>query len=116
MNTPLSSIILVLIATCFGAVGPIYIKKGTDKLKFNFWALIKNTDLIIGVVAYLCATFLFIPALKNGELSLLYPIVSLGYIWVSLLSTKMLGEKMTKAKWLAVVFILVGITFIGIGS
>jgi uncharacterized membrane protein len=59
---------------------------------------------------------LFIPALKGGDLSVLYPFVALAYIWVSLLSVKFLGEKMNKFKWLGIALIIIGVSFIGIGS
>ena len=116
MGTPMSSIVLVILATIVAAIGPIYIKKGSEKVRFSIASFIYNKDMMIGVAAYLLSSFLFIPALKKGELSLLYPIVSLGYVWVALLSSRMLGERMSKMKWLAIVLILAGISFIGIGS
>ena len=65
---------------------------------------------------YGISTILFIPALKGGELSVLYPFVALAYIWVSLLSVKFLGEKMNKVKWLGIALIILGVSFIGLGS
>jgi len=59
---------------------------------------------------------IFIPALRGGDLSVLYPFVSLSYIWVMLLSIKMLGEKMTKLKWLGILLIISGVSLIGLGS
>ena len=65
---------------------------------------------------YALGTVLFIPALKGGDLSILYPFVALTYIWVSLLSVKFLGEKMNFMKWMGISLIIVGVSFIGIGS
>ena len=69
-----------------------------------------------GVALYGVGTVLFIPALRGGDLSVLYPFVSLNYIWVSLLSVRFLGEKMNRLKWLGVALIILGVSFIGIGS
>ena len=75
----------------------------------------KNYNLFAGVALYGAGTVLFIPALKGGDLSVLYPFVALVYIWVSLLSVKFLGEKMNKFKWAGVALIIIGVTFIGLG-
>ncbi len=75
-----------------------------------------NYHLFGGVSLYALGTVLFIPALKGGDLSILYPFVALTYIWVSLLSVKFLGEKMNFMKWMGISLIIVGVSFIGIGS
>ena len=116
MATELWAIGMILLADLIGSFGPVFIKKGTATLHRNFWMAIKNKDLLIGIFAYGIATLLFIPALKGGELSVLYPFVSISYILVSFYSIKFLNEKMNKMKWIGILFILIGVTFIGIGS
>lgn len=116
MATQLWAIGLVILATLIGAFGPIMLKKASSKKLSRISSLITNYHLFGGVALYALGTLLFIPALKGGELSVLYPFVSLGYIWVSLLSVKFLGEKMNKSKWLGIALIILGVTFIGIGS
>ena len=78
--------------------------------------LIKNTNLIKGGLLYVFGTITFIPALKGGELSVLFPLVSLGYVLVSLYSIKLLKEKMNSLKWAGIMLIIVGVSLIGIGS
>jgi len=107
---------LVIIATLVGAFGPILLKKASAKKLSKISSLIKNYHLMGGVALYGLGTLLFIPALKGGDLSILYPFVSLTYIWISLLSVKFLGEKMNLWKWGGVGLIIVGVSFIGIGS
>lgn len=116
MTTSIYSIIAVLIASVIGAFGALFLKKGANNLRFNFWKLIRNHFLILGVAAYGISTIIFIPALKFGELSILYPLVSTTYIWVILLSIKYLNEKMNKYKWLGIILIVFGVTLIGLGS
>lgn len=116
MATQLWAIGLVILATLTGAFGPILLKKASSKKLSRINSLITNYHLFGGVALYALGTLLFIPALKGGELSVLYPFVSLGYIWVSLLSVKYLGEKMNKFKWLGIALIIAGVTFIGLGS
>ena len=116
MATQLWAIILVISATIVGAFGPILLKKASSRKLSNIKSLSTNYHLFGGVALYAIGTILFIPALKGGDLSVLYPFVSLGYIWVSLLSVKFLGEKMNKLKWLGIALIIIGVSFIGIGS
>ena len=116
MATELWAIGLVILATLVGAFGPILLKKASEKRLSKISSLIKNYHLFGGVGLYAIGTILFIPALKGGDLSILYPFVALGYIWVSLLSVKFLGEKMSLLKWMGIGMIIVGVSFIGIGS
>jgi drug/metabolite transporter (DMT)-like permease len=74
-----------------------------------------NPNLLIGLFFYGIGTVLFIPALKGGELSVLYPLISTTYIWVSLWSMRMLGEKMNSLKWIGVALIMGGVSLIGLG-
>ena len=107
------AIALVIMGGLFGSLGPIYLKKGSSMSFKHFY---KNYNLVWGLMFYGIGTVLFIPALKGGELSILYPIVSIMYIWVSLLSVKMLGEKMNKIKWIGILLIIIGVSLIGMGS
>lgn len=116
MVTSIYSIIGVLIASVLGAFGALYLKKGADRLKFNFWKILKNYYLIGGIICYGLSTLIFIPSLKYGELSILYPLVSVGYIWVIILSIIYLKEKMNTYKWLGIMSIIFGVILIGFGS
>ena len=116
MATQLWAIGLVVLGTLVGAFGPILLKKASAKRLSKLSSLATNYHLFGGVALYAIGTMLFIPALKGGDLSVLYPFVALAYIWVSLLSVKFLGEKMNKFKWFGIALIITGVTFIGLGS
>src|SRR3989344_9067509 len=116
MATQLWAIGLVIFATLIGAFGPILLKKASEKKLSRISSLMANYHLFGGVSLYAVGTMIFIPALKGGELSVLYPFVALVYVWVSLLSVKFLGEKMNKYKWIGIFLIILGVSFIGLGS
>ena len=116
MTTQLWVIGLVVLATLVGAFGPILLKKASAKSLSKISSLATNYHLFGGVSLYAIGTILFIPALKGGELSVLYPFVALSYIWVSLLSVKFLGEKMNRIKWFGISLIIIGVSLIGFGS
>ncbi|MBN1645150.1 EamA family transporter [Candidatus Woesearchaeota archaeon] len=116
MTTQPWAIILVLIGTFIGSIGPIFFKKGADKFNFNPLQLIKNYNLIAGLFFYGISLIIFVIALTGGEVSILYPIVSVSYIWVCFLSIKILKEKMNLYKWLGILFIIFGVSMIGIAG
>lgn len=116
MATQLWAIGLVLIGTFVGAFGPILLKRGSSSFNLSIRALLKNYNVLVGLFLYCLSSIIFIPALRGGDLSILYPFVSVGYIWVSILSVKFLNEKMNVFKWLGIGLIIVGVSIIGLAS
>jgi multidrug transporter EmrE-like cation transporter len=114
MTTSLWSIILVIVLTVIGSFGSLFLKLGSKTFSFNPVKLLKNYKLIIGFLLYGIAVPLFIIALKGGELSVLYPLVSLSYIWISIISIKFLGEKMNVLKWTGIAMIILGVSLASI--
>ena len=116
MPTELWSIIVVVFAAIFGSFGPIFLKKGSKEFTLNITKILKNRYLILGLSIYAVSSIIFIIALKGGEVSVLYPLVSITYICVSFLSVKYLNEKMDVYKWIGIALIVLGVAFVGIGS
>jgi drug/metabolite transporter (DMT)-like permease len=110
MNTALlAPIILMLLATFLGAIGSIFMKKGAAQFNFRIREQLRNSKLIIGVFFFLSSTIIYLPALRMAKLSSIYPISSLIYVWVIILSAPMLGEKINRFKIAGVAFIIAGI-------
>ncbi|PIN72402.1 hypothetical protein COV21_02320 [Candidatus Woesearchaeota archaeon CG10_big_fil_rev_8_21_14_0_10_45_5] len=116
LKTKLWAIVLVLVCTIFTSIGQILYKVASKTLLLNIYSIITNVPLIIGLASYFVGAVLLIIALRNGELSVLYPFVSTGFVWVSILSTRFLGESMSMQKWAGIAVIFFGISLIGIGS
>lgn len=116
MVSLLSAIFLVIIGTVIGSVGALFVKLGANKLSRELKHLLKNHQLIIGGLLYGISTVPFLIAIKFGELSVLYPFVSLGYVWTVMLSIKFLNEKVNYWAWVGIAFIIIGVSFIGFGA
>ncbi len=110
------SIIIVLFVTIIISFGQIFLKLGTNNLNWGILHLLTNYNLIIGAVLYLLSGILFTVALKHGDLSILYPINALAYVWVSLISPYFLDDSMSLIKWIGIIFIIGGVSSIGCGS
>ncbi len=114
-HTPLSSILLVLSASLIGSFGAVFLKLGAEKLKDGFHNIV-NWRLIAGIALFLGSSVPFLMGIKNGELSVLYPMVSMSYVFAMVWSKLFFGEKISAAKALAVGVILAGVVCIGIGG
>ena len=101
---------LVVLSTIVGALGSVFLKLGSKNLKLS--ELISNKMLFIGFFLFVVAAILMIVALKFGELSKIFPITSLTYVWVAILSSRFLKEKMTREKLAAFALIIIGILFV----
>ena len=89
------SIGLVFCCTLLGAAAQILMKSGANTLThFSIPTVITNIPLMIGYSLYGLSTVLLVLALRDGELSLLYPVIALTYVWVTMLSLFFFQERM----------------------
>ena len=78
-------------------------------------SLMTNMPLWFGLALYGVSTGLLILALRDGELSLLYPVISLTYVWVTIMSVVAFHEKLTFYKIAGISVICLGVTLLGKG-
>jgi uncharacterized membrane protein len=116
MATKTSAIILMILCTGLTSFAQVFYKKSASSLSLNFFSLITNYNLIIGLFLYGIGAVIMIYAFKHGDVTVLYPIVALSYIWVSLLAANFFGEVINAYKWTGVIFIILGIVLVGIGG
>jgi multidrug transporter EmrE-like cation transporter len=116
MTTPVSSMVLILIGSVIGSVGAIFLKSGAHAVNSNWTSIAFNWRLAVGIGTYLLSSVLFVKGMSNGELSVLFPLVSLGYVCTLAWSRIFFHEAITKVKLAGVGLILVGIAFLSLGS
>ena len=115
MTTKPIAIFIMLVCSVFAAVAQVFLKKGANVLEYNFYSIITNYSVFIGLAIYFFAFFLMLFAFRRGEVSVLYPVISLSYVWVSFLAAYFFSEAINVFKWSGIVVIIIGITFIGLG-
>src|SRR5271168_4186394 len=106
--TPWSSIALVLFASLIGSFGAVFLKLGAAHLNRGFRYIV-NWQLAFGILLFLGSSIPFVMGIRHGELSVLYPMVSLGYVWTLFWSKLFFDEPITKGKLGALALILAGI-------
>lgn len=119
---------MVVGCTVLGAAAQMLIKQGTSmmpplvdpaagsvlsQVPMIAWKILSNLPLFGGLACYGVSTILLVLALRYGELSVLYPIIALTYVWVTILSVGFLGETVNIFKIAGLAFIVLGVAVLG---
>jgi multidrug transporter EmrE-like cation transporter len=119
---------MVVGCTVLGAAAQMLIKKGTAAMPPLYdpaaggvllqvpiiaWRILTNLPMFAGLTFYGMSTMLLVLALRYGELSVLYPIIALTYVWVTILSVALLGETVNTFKLLGLTLIVLGVAVLG---
>jgi len=114
------SVGLVFGCTLLGAPAQVLMKTGAKGLEnlghLGVLAVLTNIPLMAGFVLYGLSALLLVMALKDGELSLLYPVIALTYVWVAILSWLIIHEQINSWKGLGIGLIVAGVAVLGRGS
>jgi len=109
--------ILALIAALLSATSQIILKFASATFEFSVEGILFNIPLIIGFGLLGVTAFLFLYALKFGELTVLYPLLATSYIWVVLASPLIFpSDSFSVVKFIGVAFIICGVTAIARGT
>ncbi len=73
-------------------------------------------QLFAGYCLYAVFTVMFVYALRHGELSVLYPLIALGYVWVTITAVLAFHETMNPLKIVGLAVIMCGVAVLGWGG
>ena len=111
MNTPIL-ILAMAFAALLGSIGQIFLKLGSGKPltgMFNYllaFAALYGVAVLINLWAYRV----------GGKVSILYPVISLSYIFTAFLAWKVLGEELSTYTVVGTMIIMIGVGLIGFGA
>ena len=115
--TSLASIGLIVLSTVSGAAAQILLRFGADALEgASLTGILTNVPLIGGYACLAMNVVLVVLALRGGQLSILYPIVALTFVWVAILSQVYFQDVISIPKIAGLALIVAGVSFIGAGS
>lgn len=106
-------ILLVILVTLLNGFGQLFQKLGMESFDPSFFGLLTNYQLILGLGFYGVSVLILTYALKFGDLSLLFPFVSLTFVWVLLLSGYVLHEPVSLFDFGGIVLIVGGVSLVG---
>lgn len=116
----LLNIILILISVVLGVLGQLSMKYGSmqigqinlsQPLSFLISAA-TNLYTLMGLGLYFISSVFWIVTLSRVDLSFAYPLISLGYILVLLLSAMLFHEKVLTVHYAGVMLIIAGVILI----
>tara|TARA_Y100001968_G_scaffold331261_1_gene385359 strand:+ start:5065 stop:5415 length:351 start_codon:yes stop_codon:yes gene_type:complete len=110
-----SSIFLACICTIFTSSGQYFLKIGADSFDDEIKSFL-NIYLFAGLFLYVIGGILLILALGKGDLSLVYPLISLSFVWVFLISFFILNEAISLVNWFGLLTIISGVIMVGNSS
>lgn len=124
MKTPIANMLLVFFAAFIGSFGGVFLKSGAAEVHAGLVYLFIsrkppffNWRLASGVAFFLLSSYFFVLGIRPpGELSVLYPMVSLGYICTLFWSRIFFKEPLTRVKFFGLFLIVAGVIFVGLGS
>ena len=108
---------VVFVCTLLGSAAQILMKTGANSLAGSgLLGFVTNLPLMAGYVLYGMSTVLLVLALRDGELSVLYPVIALSYVWVTILSVVIFQESINLFKCLGIATIVAGVAVLGRGG
>jgi len=114
-------LVYVIISACFNVFGQYSMKQGMrkfgevtfdDNILMTIAKMFLMPNVLIGLVFYAISTVFWLIALSKIELSVAYPMLSIGYILLMVLSYFLLNETITTYKVIGTLLIVAGITLI----
>jgi len=126
-NLTLRSFGLICIAVCLGGFGQVFLKMGLPPgsiagghglvgTVLGILTAMTNTRVMMGLGLYMISTFFWLTAVSRVRLSVAYPLISMSYPLVVILSATILHEHV---RWILAIaglaFISAGVSFIGLG-
>ena len=113
----LTNFFLILTGVIFNAFAQLSLKAGAEKIGYldinsNIISSIKlavNLPIFIGLIFYAISVAIWIIALSRVPVSIAYPLLSLGYIVVSILAYIYFNEPLTIYKFMSMSVIIFGV-------
>jgi len=109
---------MVVSCTVLSAAAQILMRFGADAVGQGglVESVLANWPLMAGYACLAANTVLLVLALREGQLSILYPIIALAYVWVAILSPMFFDDVINVHKAIGIGLIVLGVSLIGTGS
>jgi multidrug transporter EmrE-like cation transporter len=115
----LTSFSLILVGVLLNAGAQLLLKAGTNAVgQFDFtlanampvgMKLATQLPIIAGIACYVVSVVVWILALSRVQVSIAYPMLSIGYVVNALIAWQLFGEDLNVQRWIGIGFIIVGV-------
>ena len=118
----LLSFILVLVGVMLNAAAQLFLKAGTasfgdllvngDSFPHLFIRVIANPLILCGLACYVISVGIWIIALSRVEVSIAYPMLSMGYVVNSVAASYLFGEVLSMQRFSGIGLIIAGVVLV----
>jgi multidrug transporter EmrE-like cation transporter len=108
------TLVLILAAVAFSAVGQLFLKSGArhlaglGRLEFLL-AAVRDVHVLSGLLAWTASTLCWLYVLRVAPLARAYGLTSLTYVLITLASIYVFGEQLRRLHGVGMVLIIVGV-------
>jgi len=112
--------VMAIISIALGSIGQFGLKLGASRLKMNhglmqaLLSLALNINILLSLLCFGASMIMWVFVLRKLELSVAYPMVSIGYIVTMALAFIFLNEPLRLNKIIGTMFIITGVIVINI--
>jgi len=100
------SVLITVGAAFLVALSTVLLKKCAHRL--TLWNWFRDGLFVLGLFLYGLGNILFIFVLRNNELSVVFPLTSVQYVFATVMAHAHLKEKITRTLLVGICFIIVG--------
>lgn len=122
----MQTLMMVMVPVFIGVIGQIFLKKGMMEVgAFQFDSLttiipqfikaFMNISVLFGFFMYFISSLFWMIILSKVELSVAYPLLSVGYVLVLLAAWLIFNEAIPLIRWVGVGVIIFGVSLISQG-
>ncbi|MCI4410691.1 MAG: EamA family transporter [Thiotrichales bacterium] len=114
-----SSFSIILAGVLLNAVAQLFLKAGTNvigdlqnsgnNIILIFFNVIFEYHIFLGLVCYVLSVGIWIVALSRVEVSIAYPMLSIGYVLNAVMAYYLFGEALNLHKLIGIVIIMIGV-------
>jgi len=112
----LKGIKIMILCTVILAASQYFMKLAAPKFSLRISGIFLNWPIYVGFLLLGVGSLLLTAALKKGDLSTIYPIISLSFVWTTLMAIIIFNEQITKLKILGIITIIIGVIFLTRGE
>jgi len=115
VNETVKSLLILVVAIALGALGQFFLKKGMEHgprlsgLSPELIQMVFTPTVLLGFGMFGLSSLLYLVVLSREDVSYVYPMVALNYVFVTILAWRFLGEIVPPQRLLGLAIILTGV-------
>lgn len=120
-----NTFVMIVVGVLLNAAAQLLLKAGTrvlgvidlraGALANSAWGVVTQPYVLGGLACYVLSVAIWIAALSRVEVSVAYPMLSLGYVVNAVAAWALFGEALTPAKMAGILVILAGVVILARG-